>query len=275
MTYLTGYQTLITQLSQRLDVPGIRQILLPEINQSDDIKDNFGFVILEDGSAGPFYTCFGNTLEWLHHHHTAFSGEAATSVAARLDGVDIPLSSLALGSFNALSQNIMTKAGFDPTTIEKRSDTDFTAKHIGMVGFFRPLIERYLNQGKRVTVIEKQPERVPDDLDLDLHTSPEGLATCDYILCTASTLINNTLESIIQGAGDPAKINLIGPSASGLPDLLFDLGIHSTGGFFVDDLEALTQAVSQGESWGNAGRKYQLTQSTYPGLDSLLEMINQ
>ncbi len=275
MSYLENYQSLINRIDQSITVPAIKRILLPESNASEEIKDNFGFVILDDGTTGPFYTCLDNTLEWLHQHENQFIGQSAVSVAAQLDGTNIPLSALALGSFNALSQHIMARAGFDPSIIEKRADSDIAAKHIGMVGYFGPLIERYISQGKRVTIIEKQPERVPEGLPVQLHASPEALATCDYILCTASTLINNTIESIISAAQGPSKINLIGPSASGLPDLLFDLGIHSTGGFIVDDLDALIRAVSSGDSWGNSGRKYQLTQAAYPGVDRLLKKINK
>lgn len=284
MSFLSHYHQLIKQIEQAISLPVIKEILLPalDVSNEDDIKDNFGFVILEDGSAGPFYTCLDNTLytcldntlEWLQNQQQQCIGAAPLQIAQKLDGINIPASALALGAFNAISQHIMRRAGFNPSALEKRSDSDISDIRIGMVGFFRPLIERYIKQGKKVTVIEQQPERVPPELSLKLYITPEALADCDYILCTASTLINNTIESIVDAAKDPAKINLIGPSASGLPDILFDLGIHSTGGFVVDDLDALKLAISQGESWGSAGRKYQLTQDIYPGLTSLLQHID-
>lgn len=276
MSFLNNYHQLIKQIESALSPPVIKQILLPALSESDetDIKDNFGFVILEDGSAGPFYTCLDNTLEWLHGQRHHFIGLPPIQLAQELNGVDIPQSALALGAFNAISQHIMHRAGFNPSIFEKRSDSDIAATHIGMVGFFRPLIDRYIKQGKKITVIERQPDRVPPDLPLQLYTTPNALSKCDYILCTASTLINNTIESIVDAAKDPAKINLIGPSASGLPDLLFEMGIHTTGGFVVNDLDALELAVSEGESWGSAGHKYQLTRASYPGLTSLLQKIN-
>lgn len=277
MSFLSRHHQLIKQIGQAISPPLIKAILLPAVDEStaDDIKDNFGFVILEDGSAGPFYTCLDDTLGRLHGQRQQFMGASPLQIAEKLDGIDIPASALALGAFNAISQHIMRSAGFNPAAVEKRSDHDMADTHIGMVGFFRPLIERHIKQGKRVTVIEQQPARVPPELPLRLFTTPEALADCDYILCTASTLINNTIESIVEAAGDPAKINLIGPSASGLPDILFDLGIHSTGGFVVDNLDALKLAISQGKSWGSVGRKYQLTQDIYPGLASLLQQIDQ
>ncbi len=274
MSYLTHYRELIEQINDAIPLPPIDQILLPVADDSANIKDNFGFVILSDGSAGPFYTCLGETRQWLERSAHQYSGQSPAATAFGLDGVNIPQSALALGAFNALSQHLMKQAAFDPAAVDKRDNSDASAAHIGMVGFFGPLIERYLAQGKKITVIEKQPERVPLDLGLTVFTTPEALAQCDTVLCTASTLINNTIESIVQAAGDPAKINLIGPSASGLPDLMFALGIHSTGGLIIDRPAELKQAVEAGESWGSCGRKYQLTRTDYPGVAQLLKAVS-
>ncbi|WP_428604646.1 Rossmann-like domain-containing protein [Sedimenticola sp.] len=270
MTYLSQYQALVTQIDDALQVPSIEQILLPREEESSDIKDNFGFVILSDGSTGPFYICLGKTRDWIQQsdHHPL--GESPIAIARLLDGVDLPRSALALGAFNAVSQYLMKQAGFDPSTLGKRSDSNVTENRIGLVGFFRPLVERYLAQGKRVTIIEQQPERVPEELEVSVFTTPEALADCDTVFCTASTLINNTIDSIIQATGDAQKIHLIGPSSSGLPDLLFALGIRSTGGLMIDRPEQLKRAIDAGESWGSCGHKYQLFPSDYPGITALL-----
>lgn len=272
MSYLSNYRRLIKRVDDALRFPPIARVLLPTAEAAGDIKDNFGFVVLSDGSTGPFYSCLGDTHEGLRQNTHHFIGESPSEIACGLDGVDLPRSALALGAFNALSQCLMKRAGFDPTTCDKPDDGDRPEDRVGMVGFFRPLIERYLARGTRVTVIEQQPQRVPPELGLELYTTPQALARCDTVLCTASTLINNSIESIVEAAGNPRKIHLIGPSASGLPDLLFDLGIRSTGGIIIDRPRDLERAITQGDSWGDCGRKYQLTRECYPGLDSLLRM---
>lgn len=273
MSLISEQHDLVRRITQQLVLPAVEAILLPPDAANGEIKDNFGFVLLEDGSVGPFYTCLENTLEWVRQRHEQWTGESPGTLALQLDGVDIPRSALALGAYNAISQHLMNRAGYDPSRVEKRADAELQGRHIGLVGFFRPLAERYLAEGRRVTVIEKQPQRVPPELGLALHTSPEALADCDYVLCTASTLINNTLESIIQAVSDPSVINLIGPSASGLPDALFGRGIGSTGGLVINQLDRLKQALESGDSWGKAGRKYQLQAADYPGLEQLLEQI--
>ena len=273
MTLLSEQHDLVRRVTRELALPTIKAILLPPDQANGEMKDNFGFVLLNDGSVGPFYTCLENTLEWIRQRHEQWIDESPDTLALQLDGLDIPRSALALGAYNAISQHLMNRAGYDPSRVEKRADAEPQGRHIGLVGFFRPLVERYLAEGRRVTVIEKQPQRVPPELGLALHTSPEALADCDYVLCTASTLINNTLESIIQAVRDPSVINLIGPSASGLPDALFRRGIGSTGGLIINQLDRLKQALENGDSWGKAGRKYQLQAADYPGLEQLLGQI--
>ena len=144
---------------------------------------------------------------------------------------------------------------------------------VGVVGFFRPLIEQFLASGLRVIVIEKQPDRVPADLPVDVQMQPSALATCDFVLCTASTLINDTLDEILASVHPNADIQLLGPSASGLPDVLFSRGVRSVGGVMIEDLARLKRAMQREESWGKSGRKYMLTPETYPGLDALLGRV--
>jgi len=274
MTSLLSEQhELIRYIEQRLRLPAVETILLPPESPSDEMKDNFGFVLLQDGSIGPFYTSLEGTRQWIEQQPEAWHDQAPAALALQMGNKHIPRSALALGAFNAIGQHLMRRAGYDPSLVEGRADSEPAAEHIGMVGFFRPLIERYLANGMRVTVIEKNPARVPPDLGLSLHTSPEALADCDYVLCTASTLINNTLESIIQAVRDPAVINLIGPSASGLPDVLFRHGIRSSGGILFHHPERLQAALASGDAWGKAGCKYQLQAADYPGIDLLLEQI--
>lgn len=274
MTSLLSEQhELVRRIERRLQLPAVETLLLPPESASDEMKDNFGFVLLRDGSVGPFYTSLEGTRQWVEQHPEVWRDQSPSALALQMDGKHIPRSALALGAFNAISQHLMHRAGYDPSLVEGRADSEPAGEHIGMVGFFRPLIERYLAKGIRVTVIEKNPARVPPELGLSVHRSPEALADCDYVLCTASTLINDTLESIIQAVRDPAVINLIGPSASGLPDVLFRRGIRSSGGILFHHPERLKEALAKGDAWGKAGCKYQLQAAEYPGLDLLLEQI--
>ena len=273
MSYLQDYRRLLAQIEHAGPLPDIAEVLLPAARPAPEKKDEFGFVLLSDGCVGPFYTSLADTLIELQHD---FSGRAkrrmdTLATAGRLGTGKLHASALALGAFNALSQHLMRRAGFDPTAHSVANAPEGARSHIGMVGFFPPLADKYLQLGCRITVIEKQPERVPAELELQVFTTPEALADCDYVVCTASTLINNTIDEVLRAVPRSTSVNLFGPSASGLPDLLFSRGVTSVGGIVIERVEQLRTALASGETWGKSGHKYQLAASSYPGVSKLLE----
>ena len=270
MSYLADYVQLLRHLDRAVQLPVVTEVLLPAVQSSPEKKDEFGFVLLADGSVGPFYASLQHTLAELQRMSAAIGGADTLALARRLGDRQLHRSALALGAFNALSQHLMHKAGFDPAQNSDPSEPIGTGCRLGMVGYFPPLVRRYLRQGCRMTIIEMQPERVPADPRLEVHTSPQALAGCSYVICTASTLINNTIDLILDAVGSPAVVNLFGPSASGLPDPLFARGAASVGGIIIDEPEKLRDALAAGESWGHCGRKYRLTLGSYPGLARLL-----
>ena len=70
---------------------------------------------------------------------------------------------------------------------------------------------------------------------------------------------------------DGALLSLIGPSAGGLPDVVFERGVRAVGGTQFSDREKLLMLLERQESWGKAGRKYRLRREGYPGLEALLQ----
>lgn len=274
-TFRHDYQVLLRRIEGALTLPDISEVLLPAVRSEPKKKDEFGFVLLSDGSVGPFYISLADTLPELQRNMSRQTnlGMNTLAVAGRLGTGALHASALALGAFNALSQHVMRKAGFDPAANSIASAPEGPQPRVGMVGFFPPLAEKYLQQGCRITVIEKQPQRVPAELGLQVSTTPEALAGCDYVVCTASTLINDTIDEVLRATPPSASLNLFGPSASGLPDPLFARGVASVGGIVVDSIEQLRTALAAGGSWGASGRKYQLSAGSYPGIEALLSRL--
>ena len=274
MPYPDVCRELIRRIGESIPVPEIEEILLPRYTPVAEQKDEFGFVILEDGSVGPFYVCLGDTLKRLigSRVHTRAVARKTLSTALAIGSPDLPASALAVGAFNALSQYLMRRADFDPSATVPPTD-DRPVNTIGMVGYFPPLGKRYLARGCTLVVVEQKPERVPEQEGVELHTTPGALRHCDRVICTASTLINGTLDEILSSAGPNSRIDLIGPSASGLPDPLFARGVQSVGGIVIDRPGKLRSAIQTGDKWGDCGRKYQLTTENYPGIEALLAGI--
>ncbi len=277
MTISSEMITLAQQVARRIDLPRITELWLPQPKPAGVIKDDFGFVFLEDGTAAPFYTELPGTRDALTREYASFV-EVDWSVLETVEALSSPElgeRAVALGAFNAMSQHVMTRAGFDPTVISASKHQPAADAPIGMVGFFPPLVERLVAAGHQIIVLEKQAERIPDDLPGLLRSeNPRDLAGCAQVLCTASTLINGSLADLLNASDGVPSFCLIGPSSSGLPDVVFAYGVDETGGVLFPDTDSLRRQLSEHETWGKMGLKYQLTPAIYPGVDELLSAVS-
>ena len=263
----------ITALSEvllgSLNPPEIRHIHLPPLTSEEENADEFGIVFLEDGSIGPFYCSLEDTLPYLHHRAKTPTVDALPEL---LDSHTIGERALGIGIFNALSAYLMRKAGFRPDRAPRETGerTPAAGETVGMVGYFCPLVTRLVDEGSNVIVLERQPERVEARSGVTVATNPDAIGRCRTVICTAATLINDSLEEILQAARSAESFSLIGPTASGLPDAVFKHGVTATGGVWFEDHRALEEKLDRQESWGKAGQKFQLTPHNYPGLEKLL-----
>lgn len=267
------------QLTDVLGHPGIVGLYLPAAVPDETFRDEFGFVFLADGSVGPFYVSMGDILQtlWQRHPEPANCQLDARSLMQGFTGSDLTSRALALGAYNALSAALYRDSGFEPPDRKENSGLSNPPRSglIGMVGYFCPLVDKLTAQGSRVLVLERSPERIPEREGVSVTTDPRRLSDCQQVLCTASTLINDSLEEIVAGVDGKADIELVGPSGSGVPDPLFARGIATIGGITFPDRDRLIAQLRRGESWGTAGRKYQLDTIGYPGLRQLLKMLPQ
>lgn len=270
-----AYLQLVSRIQEALPLPAVRSLYLPS-PQQDEFRDEFGFVFLETGDVGAFYVSLEDSLPALRQEFPA-PQQAKLPLKVLLDrlGENDPASrALGLGAFNALSQYVMRIAGYEPENHrnhDKRIKPPPPVDTVGMVGYFCPIVERLTSQGVGAMVLEMLPERVTPHPLVQVTTDPEDLAMCDQVLCTASTLINGTLDDILAACGNVPDFSLIGPSAGGLPDVVFSRGVQEVGATAFPDSEMLQDLLARGESWGKAGRKYRIRQEEYPGVEALLE----
>lgn len=276
MNFARQYRELVSTVLSRISIPAVSGIHLPRPVDEELKADEFGFVFLEDGTAAPFYTSLDDALErlWQMYPDGRTCQADIRTLVESLDSQDAGLNALAIGAFNAMSQHVMARAGFLPLSNDHSSSkSSIPPAQIAMVGFFRPMIAGLLEQGHNLMVLEKNPAKVEIQAGVQLMTDPSELLKCDHVLCTASTLINGTLAGLLQFKKPSAHFSLIGPSGSGLPDILFANGVDDVGGIYIRDLPALKASLELQESWGHAGQKYQISQQHYPGFSQLLDTI--
>ena len=274
MSINRDYLTLAEQLLGVFPDARIAGLYLPQPVPDETFRDEFGFVFLSDGSIGPFYVSMGDILLPLWQRFPTPEGVAmpAADALRGLSEAELAGRALAIGTFNALSRSLFRRAGYQPPDRGAGSGVGDLAGAgmVGMVGYFCPLVDKLTDAGIPVRVLEQATERVPDRHLVSVTARPGDLADCPKVLCTASVLINDTLDELLTACDRGTAFELVGPSGSGLPDALFARGVSRVGGILFDDEPLLRETLSRGESWGRAGRKYQISAEDYPGIEHLL-----
>ncbi len=169
-----------------------------------------------------------------------FAGSPASHLLTLLrDGTNPLERALGLATANAI---------IDSPVPEKESDAidlmDLTRDdRIAMVGFFQPLVERIRARGFDLFVIERDERRVnlPDDATRD-----RILEECTVAIITATSIVNNTLEDVLNRLGRPRHVALLGPSTPLCEEAFRGTPVTHLGGSVVMDVQRVLQIISEG-----------------------------
>lgn len=110
-------------------------------------------------------------------------------------------------------------------------------ERVAMVGFFRPIVPRIESTGVWLSVIER---------DTPVKERREILGACDVAIVTATTLLNGTLEEILNELGKPRHVALIGPSTPLCEEIFRETPVTHLGGSAIVDAAGLLRVVSEG-----------------------------
>lgn len=265
------------QLMSGLTVPRVQQFELPPpvSSQAADNgarKNNFAAMVLEDGSVGLTYVALDKALDDLRQNPVVESIQGANplDIATHyLQGTGWQRA-LGLSAINAVTQSVLRDNNIvqpmtDNMPVLFASDGDGSAAgatptdHIGMVGYFGRLVEPLLAMGAKVTVIELREEMARHDGALEVTLDTSRLANCNKVIVTGTTLINHTIDNILQHCRRADNILMLGPTASCAPQPLFDRGLTLIGGFHVTDTARFVQSWRAAESWRQYGFRYSIS----------------
>jgi len=265
---------IMREADSRLALPAVARLHVPRPVADPSMDAEFGLVSLADGSTGFFYAWLGDTLQRLcdEQDRPRVLGRTAMEIAAGFESEDPVARTVGLGAISAVAQHVFRRAGLPL----ERAASSFgglsisDADHVGMVGLFPSLAKRLRERGVRLTVVELNAAKVEVGEGFEVTLDASKLRRCNRILCTASTLLNDTLDDILRHCAHAEQLAVIGPTAACFPDPLFARGVDSVGGSTVVDIEGLLGRIERGESWGDTVRRYTLDASSYPGFRSLI-----
>lgn len=168
------------------------------------------------------------------------AGSKATSLLINLTEGQNPLKkALGLAAANAIIRAEVGQDERDTLSIMGLTPED----HVAMVGLFTPMVPKIEAKGAKLTVIERNPARLPV---LDKKDSDRTLRECTVAIITATTLLNDSLEDVLNGLGDPRHVAILGPSTPLLPEIFQGTLVHHLGGAVVRDNGKVMQIISEG-----------------------------
>ena len=273
MTIHSAIEACVLRVCEKRKLPDIAQLYPPSENIPHRRDKKFGVISLTDGSCGFFFAGFGDTQSRLQQFNSQKQLDAPTISYLNWCNSDDPFeAAIGFGVLNAVSQHLLKAAHYqldqasDPVG---QLDID-SAQHVGMVGFFPPLVKRLTERKTRLTIIEKDKKFLDRSGPFEMTSNINQVKDCDRVLITGSTLINHTLDEVIENCSRDAQTALIGPTASCLPDPLFERGIHVIGSTTVTNSTLLAELLETGEPWSRATSKYCVSRENYPGIKKLL-----
>jgi len=184
------------------------------------------------------------------------NGMKAADVLAALSSDEPIKAAIAIATLNALSAICWERGLNDNYRIQMNTDAVDVVRmpaesSVAVIGAFVPILRKLKTRGGRWWVIEQDPQTLKsDEMDhfIPADRSDETIAAADVLIITGVTLVNHTLEPILKAARPGAEIAVVGPTASMLPEALFESGARVVGGVWVKKSDELLNVLAAGGS---------------------------
>ncbi|OKY77619.1 MAG: Protein containing DUF4213 and DUF364 domain [Candidatus Methanohalarchaeum thermophilum] len=166
-----------------------------------------------------------------------FLGKDAVEVAKLINQPSAIVSSLGMAAMNAV---------FNQGRGEKGDLLDFLGirknESVGMVGDFRPVISK-IDQDIELFVFERNsngPNTYPD------YAAERILPEVDLAIISGTTILNNTLDHLLDLCQSARKIALLGPTTPMAPEAFVDKNVDILAGSMIKNEKNALEVISQG-----------------------------
>ncbi|MHA1340624.1 MAG: Rossmann-like domain-containing protein [Promethearchaeota archaeon] len=254
--------------TKKFNIPPIAEIYLPPYFKDQQPKwAEFMVMRLNDDTIGLSYV-FSHEMkreEYESINLNDFIGKNPDDLYKKFLSNDLINKMFGMAAINAICQFVIKKSNLkldyttDPLGLLNIQPSDI----VGMVGLFRPLLGIINTIGAKLIVIEKRKDLIQKFQKLNISNNPRELLKCNKILCTSTTILNNTLDEILSYSKNAEKISIIGPTAGFFPDPLFKRGITVVGGTQVKDGKAFMNLIKNHEKWSKTTSKYIFIKEKY------------
>lgn len=161
------------------------------------------------------------------------------------------ISTLKTAVLSAISSEIIRKGNYniaedcDPVQMLEFRNRD----NVTIVGGFQSYIRKISQTGCRLTVLEKNEKCLTDDQKIYYRPAGEYknvLPGADIVIITGQTIVNRTIDELLQVINPAAMVVITGPSCNIIPDLLFANKVSIVGAVKIIKPDLLFDIVGEG-----------------------------
>ena len=224
-----------------------------------DVRIGLGYtaVQLENGRCGLAFTLHEQEYEscCVVAEAGKLAGRNAADLIPWMKSADVTACAVGLATLNA-SLSLPTAAEESDIMELLPIRPDDT---VGMIGYFGPLVEPIKKQARAFYAFERQPD--PDYGILPESATQELLPKCQVVIISATALMNQTMDGLLDLSVKAREITILGPSTPFVPEIFRKHGVTMLSGLEVADAQQVLRIVSEGggtRQFGSAVRKLSL-----------------
>ncbi|MEN6318397.1 MAG: DUF364 domain-containing protein [Syntrophaceae bacterium] len=125
-----------------------------------------------------------------------------------------------------------------------------SAGKIGMVGAFIPFLKQFkMIPEIDLSVIEQKKETLkPDEIKfyVPADKARDVLPACDTVIITGAAIANRSIDELLAFTRPDSHVIVTGPTASMLPDVLFENNVNTVSGVHVTDADLALDMLAEG-----------------------------
>jgi len=267
------YLRLMETAAQRLTLPEIESVHVAKYQDDPDKSSKFGALVLADGTVGLTYTGLDDALLTLQDPSLSepLLGASPLQAARLFTGESAWQRSLGMAGINAISQLVLKRCGVAlPGAGHTMDYLDLLpGDHVGMVGYFPPLVDSIRALSLPLTVVELDERLWRRTGTFEVTEDAAKLQHCSKIVCTGTVLVNHTADTVLQHCTRAETVLIAGPTVGCLPDPLLARGVDLVGGCHVTDTREFLERWRTQTKWRKSTQRYLLDRNHAGLLDEL------
>ena len=209
-----------------------------------DIRIGLGYtaVRLENGSCGLGYTLHEKEYESCCVIPDAgkLAGRKASELIPWMKSPDVTACAVGLATLNAVLITPAAAVESDILDLLPVGPEDT----VGMIGYFGPLVEPIKKGARALHIFERKAE--PEYEILPEEAAKDLIPKCQVVIMSATTILNHTIDGLLDLAKKAREIAVLGPSTPFLPEIFRRHGVTMLSGLQITDPAKILQIVSEG-----------------------------